>query len=230
MKKYRYTLLLLMSVTALAAGCGKEKAGAEKTEPETEAGAEMEPEQESEQEELFIPAEEAEKVPTVVTEYAAEEEYPELAQFLADYYEIPEEYQYETRYYYNFVDLNEDGKDEIFAVVIGEYTKGENGDPALLLAQGDDASFTVLDVFAEIRTPVTISENRTNGWHDIILDVYGKGVEDGYLICHYNTESGYQTEMNEFVKELEPMSGTQILSNNLIDDMDQGRYFTLKSK
>lgn len=88
----------------------------------------------------------------------------------------------------------------------------------------------VLDAFAQIRTPVTISDNMTNGWHDIIFDVYGKGVEDGYLICHYNPEGGYQTEDNAFMTELEPVSGTQILSNNLIDDMDKGNYFTLKNK
>lgn len=226
MRKQKYKIILILTAVLFAAGCGEKQVSKEN---ETDS-QQKEPVVETEKilEELFFTAEEAGDVPTIVTEYAEEEEYPKLAEFLASYYGIPEEAQRETRYYYNRIDLNEDGRDEIFAVVIGEYTKGDAGDPALLLEQGNGAEFMVLDAFAQIRTPVTISDNMTNGWHDIIFDVYGKGVEDGYLICHYNPEGGYQTEDNAFMTELEPVSGTQILSNNLIDDMDKGNYFTLK--
>ena len=51
-----------------------------------------------------------------------DEEYPELAAFLTEYYQIPEEECKETRYYYNYTDLNEDGTDEIVAVTIGDTT------------------------------------------------------------------------------------------------------------
>ena len=193
MKKTIYLTLLAAAGMLLAVGCGKQDndEGQQMTSAET---------QQEEQEEMFLPAEEANNTATIIVEYAEEEEYPLLAQFLASYYEIPEEYQTETRYYYNRIDLNEDGKDEIFAVVIGEYTEGDAGDPGLLLTEeGDD--FTVLETFEEIRTPVTVSENMTNGWHDIILQEYGKGVETGYMICHYNPEGGYQTESNEFSEE-----------------------------
>lgn len=246
MKKYLYRLLLTVSVAVFAAGCGQKEMDAKEEgstqqkemdaqEEESAQQKEMDAKEEgstqqedtaTEKKEGFFSAGESKDVPAIITEYAEKEESRELAAFLASYYEIPEEYQTETRYYYNRIDLNEDGRDEIFTIVVGEYTKGDAGDPALLLAEGN-GTFIVLESFEQIRTPVIICDTMTNGWHDIVLDVYGKGVDNGYLICRYNVDGGYQTAINEFTTELEPVSGTQILSNNLIDDMDKGNYFTL---
>lgn len=222
MKQYFYHIACIATVLMLTAGCGTEK----KTELQQDIG-QKETALETELEEFFLPAEEALEETSLIVEYAEETEYPALAAFLADYYQIPEEYQTETRYYYNRVDLNEDGKDEIFAVVIGEYTEGEAGNPALLLSVEEDA-FTVLENFEQILTPVTISDELTNGWHDIVFWECGKGVDTGYLTCHYNLEGGYQTDLNEFSTDEQQVEGIQILSNNLIDDMDQGKYFTLR--
>ena len=135
--------------------------------------------------------------------------------------------QSKTRYYYNHIDLNEDGTDEIFVVVVGEYTKVSFGDPALILSEQADGTFQVIESFEGIHTPVTVSERMTNGWHDIIYQEYGRGAEDGYRICHYNPNGGYQTDLSEVVDEVEPQDGTQIISNNFIDDMDKGNYMTL---
>ena len=121
---------------------------------------------------------------TIIAEYAEETEYPELAQFLISYYQIPEEYRGETRYYYNYVDLNEDGQREIFAVVIGEYTEVPFGDPAVILTE-EEGSFAVIEDFAGVRTPIRISEMTTNGWHDIMYQEYGGDKEDGYRICRW---------------------------------------------
>lgn len=243
-KKFGATAATVLAMTVIfTAGCGaepKSKAKEEtnrgmqqgedaQTRPEEQLEAAVENTEEELVEEYFS-AEELEDVPTVISEYAEKEEFPELAEFLTEYYGVPEEEQTETRYYYNYVDLNEDGRDEIFAIVIGDYTACEAGDSALLLTREDGGTFAVLEDFKNVRTPVTIAENMSNNWHDIIFRSYGKGVETGYLICHYNPEGGYQTELNEFVEELETMSATQILSNNLIDDMDNGRYVTLKNK
>ena len=166
-------------------------------------------------------------VPSVAEVYAEAIEYPKLAEFLTGYYQIPEKYQDETRYYYNYVDLNDDGAEEIFVVVIGEYTEVSFGDPAVILRKEGEI-FSVIDAFEGIHTPVTISDNLTNGWHDIIYQEYGLGTEYGFRICRYNPDKrSYQTELSEILEEMEPVGGTQILSNNLIDDMDQGKYLTL---
>lgn len=216
----------MMAAVLLLGGCGKEK-----TENSGEQEIrEEEVEMATELEEVYLSAEEDEYVPTVIEVFSEDAPYQELADFLTDYYQIPEEYQSETRYYYNYIDLNDDGLMEIFAIVIGEYTESSSGDPAVILSVDETGEFVVIEAFASIRTPITISEQTTNGWHDIIYYAYGGDEEDGYRICHYNPEGGYQTELNEIVDELEPVGGTQILSNNLIDDMDQGRYLTLASQ
>lgn len=179
---------------------------------------------EEELEEMFIAAED--DVITVMEQYAESTEYPKLAEFLATYYQIPEEELSETRYYYNYVDLNDDGTNEIFAVVIGDYTEIASGDPALILWEEND-TFGVVESFEGIHTPVMISDQITNGWHDIIYQQYGGGTEDGYRVCRYNPEGGYQTELTEVIDELESVGGIRILSNNLIDDLDRGVYLTL---
>lgn len=163
----------------------------------------------------------------ITVTYAETAEYPALAEFLISYFEIPQEYQAESRYYYNYVDLNEDGINEILALVVGDYTTGSGGDTVLLIEDRAEG-FSVAEAFYMVRTPVLISDNITNGWHDLIFPVYGGGNEAGYSICHYSETGTYMSEANEFVEELDnTISGQQILSNNLIDDMDKGTYLTL---
>lgn len=200
------------------AGCGTNKA-----EQENSAGTE------ADSGKLFGFGKDDGDEPVVESKYAEEKEYPQLAEFLASYYEISGEQRQQTRYYYNYVDLNEDGKEEIFSVVISDELEVSDGDPVLLLLTEENGVFSVIEDFGTVHTPILIRETMTNGWHDIELRIYGRGLEDGYLICHYNPAGGYQTEDNEFLDEIEnPVSGVQILSNNLIDDMDNGRYLTIE--
>ena len=201
----------IMISALLFAGCGI---------GQTESGDETESQQEH-----YLSAEEDEEVAVILVEFSESKPYPALAGFLTEYYQIPEDKLSETRYYYNYTDLNDDGTDELFVFVIGSYVEVDNGNPALILTVEGD-SFTVLESFGGIHTPVTITEEKENGWHMIIYQEYGGG-EDGFRICRYNPDGGYQTELSEVVGETEAVSGTQILSNNLIDDLDQERYLTL---
>lgn len=226
MKKNCYRIMCMIIAALLLGGCGTDK-----TENDGEQKSYKEQDEPTtELEEVYLSAEEDEYVPTITEVFSEATPYQELADFLTQYYEIPEEYRSETRYYYNYIDLNDDGLMEIFAAVIGEYTESSSGDPAVILSVGETGEFVVIEAFSSIRTPITISEQTANGWHDIIYYAYGGEEKDGYRICHYNPTGGYQTEISEIVDALEPVGGTQILSNNLIDDMDQGRYLTLAPK
>lgn len=223
MKKKCFAIACLLITGTLLGGCRKEvnenEAMEEAVPTEMELATELE--------EFFVPAEDDEHVPVIEEIFSEQTPYQELADYLIAYYQIPAEFQTETRYYYNYIDINDDGMMELFAVVIGEYTEAKNGNPALILSVDEAGEFAVVESFPSVRTPITISEQTTNGWHDIIYYAYGGDEDDGYRICRYNPQGGYQTELSETVKELEPLGGTQILSNNLIDDMDQGRYLTL---
>ncbi len=166
-------------------------------------------------------------LPEVEVVYAEDAPYPALAEFLTAYYQVPEEERAETRYYYNYVDLNEDGEEEIVVVVVGEYTRVSFGDPALLLAT-DGESFSVLDSFEGLRTPILICEDCTDGWHDIVYQEYGLGAEDGYRHLRYDgEEKRYLTKEGELLEDMEGLAGVRIISDNFIDDMDQGRYLSL---
>lgn len=216
---YRVIGLQILLCIGILSGCGKKQSVTEDGTTEVIEDTE---------EDLLdlIEMEIEEKTPKLTAIYAETAEYPALAQFLIDYYQMPEEYQPESRYYYNYVDLNEDGVQEILAIVVGDYTTESAGDTALLLVP-TEVSFEVLETFPMIRTPVLISDNMTNGWHDLIFSVYGGGVDPGYLIYRYS-EGIYVNEENEFLESLDDsISGQQILSNNLIDDLDKGTYLTL---
>ncbi len=226
MRGHWYKTTVMLTMLLMLAGCGGDGAEAEQT-VQTEQVEQTEQTLEQVLEEHFLAAEDAEDVATVVSQYAEETPDPALAEFLISYYQVPDEEQSKTRYYYNHIDLNEDGTDEIFVVVVGEYTKVSFGDPALILSEQADGTFQVIESFEGIHTPVTVSERMTNGWHDIIYQEYGRGAENGYRICHYNPNGGYQTDLSEVVDEVEPQDGTQIISNNFIDDMDKGNYMTL---
>ena len=221
MRKGCYSIIGIVMTIVLFAGCGenKEKQQVQEQEITVQETQQM-------QEEVYLSAEEDEEVPTIIEEYGEETPYPHLAEFLIAYYQIPEEYQSKTRYYYNYVDLNDDGVDEVFVVVVGEYTEVSFGDPALILWE-EGETFGVVESFEGVHTPITISDQLTNGWHNIVYYEYGGGRKSGYRICLFNPQGGYQTELSEVVEELPSMGGMQILSNNLIDDMDQGRYMTL---
>lgn len=82
----------------------------------------------------------------------------------------------EVRYYYNKVDVNGDGKEEIFTVLYGSYVAGSGGGTGLLF----DNEYKLVSQFSLVRTPIIISDNKTNGWNDILMYVSGGGAESFY--------------------------------------------------
>ena len=112
MRGNRCRLAFVLTTAALLAGCQRNKTA---DTPEQMPA--------SEQEESFLAGFEAAENFSVETVYAEKEEYPELAAFLISYYQIPQEYQSETRYYYNYIDLNEDGADELLPLSLESIRK-----------------------------------------------------------------------------------------------------------
>ena len=134
----------------------------------------------------------------------------------------------ETRYYYDRVDLNEDGTEEILAVVVGEYTECDGGDPAVILEQNAQG-YQVLESFAYIRTPVYVSDAMSDGWHDLIFPAHGGEEGTGFRVFHYQDSVGYQNANMEFMDDMdENFCGRRIIADNFIDDMDKGNYLTLR--
>lgn len=213
-------MVFFLTVLAGMAGCGQKNTAntMEQTDTQTEKTLE----------EHFFSAEQDEQNYNVMEEYSEDEEYPDLAAFLTEYYQIPEEECKETRYYYNYTDLNEDGTDEIVAVTIGDTTSDNRGDAASYFKTGRKmVSSRCLEHFLQIHTPVMISEDMENDWHTIIFPIYGGGQESGFISAVYREETGYELDEESFVREEPKVSGDRILSDNLINDMDTDNYLTI---
>lgn len=94
-------------------------------------------------------------------------------------------YQDNVRYYYNKVDLNEDGKPEIFVYLVGFPVCGTGGCSGAIYKQ-EDEEYSLLSRFSLVNNPIIISDNKTNGYRDIIMNVYGGGIESFFALLKYD--------------------------------------------
>lgn len=153
-----------------------------------------------------------------------------LKQAIIDYYEIPKEFWEQTKYYYNHVDLNGDGTEEIFAVVIGSYTSGSGGDSALWCCEYE-GKMQIYQAFTLVKTPVIVTKEAVNGQEygakGLIMQRSGGGAEAE--IIQLTCTDGVYTNVADapMINNLDEMEGTAIICNNLIKDMENGSFLTL---
>lgn len=244
-RKLAVMALALCMAEAVLTGCGQTAAPSGQPENQTEIQAPAsQPEQEAGREEP-APAEtgDSESAPeeTVFTSWlpagveqvmAETEANPELEQAIIDYYEIPEEYWETTKYYYNYVDLNGDGAEEILAVVMGPYTSGTGGSSMLWLVPYADMA--VNQSLTLINTPIIVTKDAVNGKEfgarGLIVQRSGGGAEAEFVLL--TCSDGYYKEVNdgEVLESLDGVEGTAIICNDLMADMESGNYLTLAKK
>ena len=106
---------------------------------------------------------------------AETEPHGQLERVIADYCGVAQEDYTNVRYYYNYVDLNGDSKNEILALVFGENVTGIDGNVLLWIDGAEDDNFTkdsVKQSFTNVSAPVFISNHMTEGYRDLILANY----------------------------------------------------------
>ncbi|MGR9048108.1 hypothetical protein ACQ4XT_05755 [Halobacillus faecis] len=81
------------------------------------------------------------------------------------------------RYYYNRIDLNNDGDKEVFVFLVGPFVCGTGGCSAVIFKE-KEGGYQVLSRFSLVRNPVIVSNTKTNGYRDLIMYVAGGGMED----------------------------------------------------
>jgi hypothetical protein len=160
--------------------------------------------------------------------YAESKPNKELEKVIIEYLKVPAEYLDKTKYYYNYVDLNMDGSDEIFVVVMGPYTSGTGGNTALHIIQTPTNGMQVNQEFTLINTPIIISDKVTKGCKEIIVKNSGGGATGNYVVL--TARDGQYTSVNEgtAIKGLEGVSGISIINNDIIKDMEEGKALYLK--
>ena len=232
MKKLVTLLLLVTVVTSLVAGCGltqgaKDKKGhGTKAEEKAQISGLSIFESDTQVNHKASNGSEGSERLTVTTTArimgTASEREPlaKLERFIIDYYEIPKQYWSETKYYYNYVDLNEDGKREIFVVVMGSYTSGTGGSSALWLQ--DDQKITtacVLQAFTLIQLPIIISNNTSSGYRELIVPYYGNAANEYRILS--NHDGVYDSvEQGRLIMSLDEISGEAIM----VDGNASGEY------
>ena len=217
MKVWKQTAAMLL-LLAMLTGCGSEDAEIpqqETEEPETPQVETVLPENESTS---WLPEGTEQKL-------AQTEHLPELAAAIGEAYGIPEEEWGGTRYYYEYVDLNDDGTDEILAVAVGMYTSGSGGDSAVLIQPV--TGMNVKQQFTLVRTPILVSDQTTDGAHDLIF-LRGGGGSEPALVRLTCTDGVYSNPADaEVLENLDGITGHAILCNDLAADLDSGTALTL---
>lgn len=173
---------------------------------------------------------EIEGMPSTIKGILSEtEKNAELEKLIKDTFQIPEENLADTKYYYNNVDLNSDGKDEIIAVAIGSYTSGTGGDSALIVSKEGD-KLEVMQELSLVHEPIIVSENVTNGYKDIIVPNYGGGADPKEAYKVLKNKDGYYSNMNssEAVSEISDVKGIAIIANDIAKDIEAGKALSLR--
>lgn len=94
-------------------------------------------------------------------------------------------YDKNIRYYYNRVDLNDDGIPEVFAFLVGSFICGTGGCSAVIFKL-ENGEYKLLSRFSLVRNPVIISNTKTNGYRDIIMNGYGGGIQSFFALIKYD--------------------------------------------
>jgi len=85
-----------------------------------------------------------------------------------------------ARYVYGRVDLNGDGRDEVFVYLLGSIFCGTGGCNLLLFTPAE-SGYSLVNEFPISRLPVIVAPARTNGWHDVIRPESGGGAKPSYV-------------------------------------------------
>ena len=84
-----------------------------------------------------------------------------------------------TRYAAAFVDLKDDGTQEVIVYLISTQWCGSGGCTSLIL-EPKGSSFKVITRTTITRLPIRVLSEKTNGWHDLGVGVGGGGIRLGY--------------------------------------------------
>jgi heat shock protein HslJ len=85
-----------------------------------------------------------------------------------------------ARYLYSRVDLNGDGRDEVLAYPLGSLFCGTGGCNILLFTE-TEGGLSLVNDFPISRTPVVVSPEKTEGWHDLFKPESGGGAPPSYV-------------------------------------------------
>jgi hypothetical protein len=99
-----------------------------------------------------------------------------LKKFLQNYLETPSA---NSRYLSAFVHLNDTADTQVIVYLLDESYCGSGGCNTLIL-KPEGASYRVLTSLTITRPPIHVLTSKSNGWHDIAVQVGGGGILHAY--------------------------------------------------
>jgi len=121
-----------------------------------------------------------------------------------------------ARYVYGIVDLNGDGRDEVFVYLLGSIFCGTGGCNLMLFTETENG-YLLINNFPISRLLVIISNNRMQGWNDIIRLESGGGMPATYVTHKFDGKK--YVEKNRVPVDMKP-EGTAYLTGDL--EFDKG--------
>jgi len=120
-----------------------------------------------------------------------------------------------VRYYYNRIDLNDDGVPEVFVYLTGKTVCCQvTGACQVAIFQVEDDKYKLLSKVILIDKPFVITDEKTNGYKDIILKVHGGAEGDFYVRVKYDGKT--YPEISYIQPKVE--SGAKIKGISVISD------------
>lgn len=94
-----------------------------------------------------------------------------------------------ARYYYNKIDLNGDNKAEVLVHVVGPTFCGTGGCTTLIF-KSVGQNYQLVSEITVSRLPIIVTNQKTNGWNDLILNARGGGRgpagNSGHYLVRFN--------------------------------------------
>ena len=144
----------------------------------------------------------------------------ELRDLIANGMEIPEDFLETTHYFYNYVDLDDDGVNEIFAIVSGPYTSGTGGSSAIWVSN-QAGKLHIIQDFTLCNSPVIISETKENGFHQLIIPYYGND-KSQYSVLSYQDGEYVNVPDGAIIDNLDGITGKAIIANDFVKESEAG--------
>lgn len=116
-----------------------------------------------------------------------------------------------ARYVYGRVDLDGDGRDEVFVYLLGSIFCGTGGCNLLLFTRADDG-YSLVNTFPISRLPVIVSDVKTAGWNDLVRLESGGGAAPSYV--RHTFDGKKYVEHERLSADVTP-AGTWHLAGNL---------------
>ena len=92
-----------------------------------------------------------------------------------------------ARYLYSRFDLDGDGRDEVFVYLLGSVFCGSGGCTLMLFTDRDNG-YSLVNTFPISRTPIIVSNVRTDGWANLVRPESGGGASPSYVTHVFDGE------------------------------------------